>query len=63
MMKQKKEIAERIQLLSDEEKTIVAGSSGDELKQLLAIRSKKWEELKLMSDLDRSYDALNATKI
>jgi SNF2 family DNA or RNA helicase len=55
LLKQKKEIAERIQTLSDEEKNSIKSGVENANEIIANIREKKWEAQKDMSDLDKVY--------
>lgn len=61
LLKQKKEIAERIQILSDSEKTIATLTGPEANKRLAEIREKKWAAQMEMSTIDLAYKASGST--
>jgi hypothetical protein len=60
LLKKKKEIAERIQNLSDEEKSAASASAGNANEQIAKIRERKWAALVQMEQIDEQYRASGA---
>jgi SNF2 family DNA or RNA helicase len=60
LLKQKKEIAERIQKLSDEEKSAAVAKAGNANEQIAKIRERKWAALLQMENIDQQYRASGA---
>lgn len=52
LLQEKKEIAERVQTLSDKEREEVASNKGDVQEQILKIRKKKYEEMMKLNKLN-----------